>query len=110
MNTKITLLGILSMVLLSSSVFSSPVEYEKYYLQRGPMPFEALDLNGDGIITTAEHATVRSERHAARTKAGYMLRNSRTGPAFEQADLDASGAVSRDELSKWQARRFQQRW
>ena len=110
MNTKLTLLGFLSLVILSSPVFSSPSEYEKYYLQRGPMPFEVLDINGDGVITAEEHATARSERQAARAKAGYMMRNAKKAPAFEQADLDSSGAISRDELSRWQARRFQQRW
>jgi Ca2+-binding EF-hand superfamily protein len=110
MNTKLTLLGLLSMLLLSGLAFSSPDDNEKYYLQRGPMPFEVLDLNGDGNITAEEHATVRSQRHAARAKAGYLMRNKNKAPVFEQADLDSSGAISRDELSKWQARRFQQRW
>ncbi|NNJ92703.1 MAG: hypothetical protein HKP55_13590 [Gammaproteobacteria bacterium] len=110
MNTKLTVLGLVSLALLSGSAFSSPAEYEKYYLQRGPMPFEVLDINGDGVITAQEHATVRSERQATRAKAGYRMRNARRPPAIEQADLDGSGAISRNELSAWQSRRFQQRW
>ena len=110
MNTKYTLLGLLSVALLSGPALSSPDEYERNYLQRGPMPFEALDLNGDGVVTAEEHATVRAERQAARVKAGYMMRNAGKAPAFEQIDQDGSGAISPDELSKWHERRFQQRW
>ena len=110
MNTKLTLLGLLSLTLLAGSAISSPGEYEKYYLQRGPMPFEVLDRNGDGIVTAEEHAIVRSERQATRSSAGYMMRNARRPFSFEQADLDGSGALSRDELSKWQTKCFQQRW
>lgn len=110
MNTKMTLLGLMGLVLVSGAAFSSPDEYEKYYLQRGPMPFEVLDRNGDGVVTAEEHAAFRAERQVARAKAGYLMRNSGKAPAFEQADLDGSGAVSRDEFSQWQSRRFQQRW
>jgi len=61
-------------------------------------------------VTAQEHAAVRSERQATRIKAGYRMRNARKAPAFEQADLDGSGALTRDELSKWQTNCFQQRW
>jgi len=107
MNTKLTLLGLLSLTLLAGSAISSPGEYEKYYLQRGPMPFEVLDLNGDGVVTAQEHAAVRSERQATRIKAGYRMRNARKAPAFEQADLDGSGALTRDECRKHESRRLQ---
>lgn len=110
MNTKLTLLGLLSLTLLAGSAISSPGEYENYYLQRGPMPFEVLDRNGDGVVTAEEHAIVRSERQAVRSKAGYMMRNAGNPSAFERADLDGSGNLSRDELSKWQTNCFQQRW
>ena len=110
MNTKLTLLGFLSLVLLAGSAVSSPGEYEKFYLQRGPMPFEAMDLNGDGVISTAEHAKVRSERHAARMNAGYRMRNVNKATGFEQADLDGNGTLTRDELAKCQSRRFQKHW
>jgi hypothetical protein len=110
MNTKLTFLGLLSLTFLAGSVISSPGEYEQYYLQRGPMPFEALDRNGDGIVTAEEHATVREERQTARAKAGYMMRNAGKPSSFEKADIDGSGAISRKEFSNWQNMRFQQRW
>jgi hypothetical protein len=109
MNTKFTLLGLLTVALLSGAAFSSQGDYEKYYLQRGPMPFEVMDINGDGVITAQEQAAVRSQRHAARAKAGYMMRNLNKAPTFEQIDLDESGTISRNELSTWHARCFQQR-
>ena len=109
MNSKFTLLGLLTVALLSGAAFSSQGDYEKYYLQRGPMPFEVMDINGDGVITAQEQAAVRAQRHAARAKAGYMMRNVNKAPAFEQIDLDESGTISRNELSTWRAGCIQQR-
>jgi hypothetical protein len=101
----------LGLAFAAGAASASPGEYERedYYEQRGPMPFEVLDLNRDGVVTSEEHARVRSERHAVREQHGYPMRRADSAPDFEQIDVDGDGSISRDELSRAQAQRIQQR-
>lgn len=107
-NIKI-LLPILGLSLAAGVATASPGEYETYYQNRGPVPFEALDLDRNGVVTAEEHAKVRSQRHAYLANRGYPMRNAANAPAFEQIDRDASGSISREELNQWRSQRMQQR-
>ena len=109
MLSKKTLVSVVSVALLSGVAMASPDEYEAYYSKRGPMPFEMLDLNSDGVVTAEEHAAVRSKRQAARAEMGYPMRNAKNAPAFEQIDVDSSGEISRAELDAWRGRCMQNR-
>ncbi len=104
-------LSTLGLALLVGAAGASPGEYERqeYYERRGPMPFELMDLNRDGVVTTEEHAQVRNERRQARTQMGYPMRNAPYAPAFEQIDSDGNGSISHEELSAWHTQRMQQR-
>lgn len=95
--------------LVSGSVMASPYEYERdeAYGRRGPLPFEIMDLNGDGVITADEHAQVRAERQAVRREQGYPMRNAGNAPRFEDIDGNADGTIGPDEFSAWQAQRMQ---
>ena len=107
--TKQTIfLSALGLLLVSGVTAASPGEYENYYYQRGPVPFDVLDANNDGVVTAQEHATFRANRHQARSKAGYRLRNADKAPSFDQIDTDASGSISRGELEQWRNQRRQQ--
>jgi hypothetical protein len=97
----------LSLVLLVGSALASPDEDERHdaYERRGPIPFEVMDLDGDGVVTQAEHAQVRAARQRVRSEQGYPMRNAGNAPPFEQIDRDGNGTLDRDELSAWQTQR-----
>lgn len=110
MNTKTFISTAVGIALLAGAAVASPGEDERheYYERRGPLPFEVLDLNGDGTVSAEEHAQVRAERMRLRAEQGYPMRNAPSAPAFEQLDRDGSGAIDREELSNWQAQRMPQ--
>lgn len=111
MSSNRILVSTMSLALITGIASASPGEYERrdYYEHRGPMPFEVIDLDRDGVVTADEHAQVRSERYAARAQQGYPMRNAGSAPSFEQMDSDGNGSISRDELAEFQALRMQQR-
>ena len=101
----------LGIVLVAGVAGASPGEYERheYYEHRGPMPFEVVDLNGDGVVTADEYTKVRTERHAYRASQGYPMRNAKSAPQFARIDLDADGSISEQEFAQHQANRMQRR-
>lgn len=111
MLNKTILTSAVGVALLCGTAFASSYENERneYYERRGPMPFEVLDLNGDGVVTPEEHAQVRNERQKVRSEQGYPMRNASSAPSFDQIDRDGDGSVSRNELYGWQAGCMQRR-
>ncbi|MCB1800445.1 MAG: hypothetical protein KDI82_02035 [Gammaproteobacteria bacterium] len=112
MTIKSPVIVVLATVLTTGNAFASSDEYgyDQRYAQRGPVPFEVLDLNADGVVTQEEHARVHSERQAWRAEHNYPMRGAANAARFEQIDRDASGALDRDELNDWRAQRMQQRF
>jgi hypothetical protein len=97
---KQTLIVIGGTALLCAAALATSFE------QPGPLPFAAMDLDGDGVVTAAEHATVREQRREARMAQGYPMRNAYRAPAFSAIDSNADGALDPAELDAWrQARR-----
>ena len=99
----------LALALLGGAAAASEYEYEEGYEGRGPVPFEAMDRNRDGVVTADEHAQVHRERYEYREQRGYPMRNAAGPEDFDRIDADRDGSLSREELSTWQAQRMQQR-
>lgn len=70
--------------------------------QRGPAPFSAYDINGDGTITAEEFNSFRKQRQAARAAQGRMMRNAANAPSFADLDTDQNGEISQEELTAGQ--------
>jgi hypothetical protein len=73
---------------------------------RGPAAFSAMDSDGDGAISAAEHAAFRAERIAANAAAGRALRNVGNAPAFEDIDANGDGELSQAELGDFRSARM----
>ena len=69
----------------------------------GPMTFQQLDTNGDGVVTEQELATARAERMAQRAAQGAPMRGAANAPAFSDLDLNGDGRLSPDEFAAHRA-------
>ncbi len=87
----------------------APEGDEGAYLQRGPIPFEAFDRDGDGRLSADEFHEVRAARQAYRAKQGYPMRRAAGAPPFEAIDTDGDGMLSREEHAAHQAARHASR-
>jgi Ca2+-binding EF-hand superfamily protein len=75
---------------------------------RGPIPFEAFDMDGSGAISEQEFYTVRSKRMAARAAEGAPMRNAANAPPFTEIDSNGDGSLSPEELLAGQQKHMQQ--
>lgn len=73
---------------------------------RGPVPFGAIDLNDDGVISAQEFTDHRGQRQAARAAQGRPMRNAGQAPRFEDWDKDGDGLLTPQELTEGQQARF----
>ena len=73
---------------------------------RGPMPFGAMDLDGDGYVSSQEFSRHRDARMATRAAQGRLMRNAGRAPRFENWDTDSNGLLSPEELATGQQARL----
>lgn len=98
-------------LLLAGTASASPDgdDRNEYYERRGPMPFEAFDRDGDGVVTREEQQRTHEERQAVRAQRGMPTRDVDMNSRFDEIDGDGNGMISRDELQAWQNMRREQR-
>jgi len=76
---------------------------------RGPVPFDVYDTNGDGYIEQDEFGRIREQRVQQRVEQQRMMRNMGNAPDFADLDSDGDGRISREEMQIHQQQRQQQR-
>ena len=77
--------------------------------ERGPIPFEAYDRDGNGQISEGEFYTVRSERMATRAEQGRAMRGAAGSPSFSEFDSDGDGQLTSSELAAGQQAKREKR-
>jgi hypothetical protein len=97
--------GLAGAVAASGQTLAAPPDAAEL-APRGPLPFAALDRNGDGRVTEQEFDQVRTARMAYRQQLGFPMRRAGNAPAFGAIDLNGDGAIDRGEFSAHQQRRM----
>jgi len=69
---------------------------------RGPVPFAAYDVNGDGYVSKQEFYDIRDARMQQKATAGMPMRNAGNAPDFEVLDTNKDGQLSELELLRGQ--------
>ena len=72
---------------------------------RGPLPFTAFDLNGDGAISQQEFDTIHAQRRASPNPGGYSARRINDPPKFADFDQNRDGLLNPQELMQGQSQR-----
>ena len=76
---------------------------------RGPVPFNAIDLDGNGSISAEEFNTVHQQRMSARAAEGRPMRGMMNHPLYVDFDTDRDGQLTADELAAGQQIQMQKR-
>jgi Ca2+-binding EF-hand superfamily protein len=76
---------------------------------RGPLPFNTLDLDGNGAISQQEFEQVHAQRWPAPNPGGYSARRINDPPRFADFDQNGDGSLSPQELAQGQSERSAQR-
>lgn len=100
--------GLLAAATTAGLVVASPddqKDYEEYNKQRGPLPFEVYDQNGDGVLSAEEFADIKAARAAYRAERMAKKRAGR----FDAMDTDDDGMISLEEYTAYRTERTHQR-
>ncbi|MBU0500190.1 MAG: EF-hand domain-containing protein [Gammaproteobacteria bacterium] len=75
----------------------------------GPIPFEAFDRDGNGLISEAEFNQTRSERMGRNAAEGRPMWGAASAPAFKDMDTNGDGNLTAEEHTAAQQAHMQQR-
>jgi hypothetical protein len=74
---------------------------------RGPIPFDSFDADGNGYVNEEEFNRARNDRMQKRQGTQYQYRNRSNAPDFADLDSNGDGRVSREEHQIHQQNRQQ---
>ncbi|MCF6299111.1 MAG: EF-hand domain-containing protein [Thiomicrorhabdus sp.] len=101
---KATYIGVfLSVALVPLATYAGGIP------DRGPIPFEAYDQDGSGMISQQEFTFIKAERQAKRQAEGRPMRGASNSPSFGTFDSNSDGQISRDELQAGQRAQMEKR-
>ena len=78
------------------------------YASNGPMQFNDIDTNKDGIINQYEYKIAKEKRIEEKKEEGRLLKNS-DKTNFSDIDTNGDGIISQDEFKNHQINRYQDR-
>ena len=105
MNTFTKSIAMAVMASAVTAVYAQPAEIPG----RGPIPFNAIDLDGNGTISAQEFDTVHQQRMSARAAEGRPMRGMANGHSYTDFDTDDNGQLTPDELAAGQHVQMQKR-
>ena len=105
MNTFTKSIAMAVMASAVTTVYAQPAEIPG----RGPIPFNAIDLDGNGTISAQEFDTVHQQRMSARAAEGRPMRGMANGHSYADFDTDGNGQLTPDELATGQHVQMQKR-
>ena len=76
---------------------------------RGPVPFNLYDTDGNNLISEDEFYAVRAKRMQKRADAGFPMRNAGNAPDFSEFDSNCDGTLTPEELSAGQQAQMNKR-
>ena len=100
--------GLLAAVTTAGLAVASPDDRkddEKYFKQRGPLPFEVYEQNGDGVLSAEEFADVKAARASYRAQS----RAEKHARRFEAMDANGDGMISIEEYRTYRTERMNKR-
>ena len=104
--TKLIALTLITGVPVSLvSVAAEPVTIP----ERGPIPFAAYDIDGNGAISEQEFYQIRGQRMAGRAAEDRPMRRAGEAPSFAEFDANGDGQLSPEELAVGQQAQMQRR-
>ena len=77
--------------------------------ERGPIPFNVYDTDGDNLISEAEFYDARAKRMQKRADDGYPMRNAGNAPDFSEFHGNSDGTLTPEELSAGQQAQMNKR-
>ena len=70
--------------------------------------FSSFDKDGNGKLSQQEFYDAQAGHMAQKANEGKMMKNAANAPTFEMIDSNNDGAISPEELSKYQQKKMQQ--
>jgi hypothetical protein len=93
-----TVLQTVLTALLFGAVSGASAQPNEPLPPRGPLPFAAFDIDGNGQVTEQEYQAIRARRMASRAAEGRPMRGAALAPTFTELDYDGDGVLLPREL------------